>query len=499
MKSKLNKSTKMLEKNLIKNQDNGSATSLKDHIAILKTKIEEYKKQSKDLLSEAAADKDPASKQVKTDTANQLKNMYLKLIEQIKKLKAKSDSEQGEISEVKKHKNRVAGAENIKKNTKSKVAAAASKTSPSHSFIQKGAPVKTPLPPAKTPTNSHSIGIVSNIVKPPSSQAGKISKGVESAVGIAQTCTNAFFSSVPPTFCWKKGADVGIVPTGCPKGYFRYLALCIQDCKSGYSFDGGLLCIKNCPPNTTTYALTCTHWDALVWNDWTVGRDPYAPHSITNFDVPCPSGYYKGGALCYRDCGKIGLVNCGIGMCAASREACAAGIAEMVANVLASIAQGVAFVLSFGASSAATEAVDEAKSALTKLGDKALNMITEGAKTIKRIATDPAARNAFMKKMLLKAVDKAVDAAANKVISTICSQVGNALLDKAKAPSSGSGFSIKSLDVFGIGDIVDGCSNIQGTNGSIACAGSVLNAISVVDPTGLAGLASAFMQPICDV
>lgn len=40
--------------------------------------------------------------------------------------------------------------------------------------------------------------------------------------------------AMPPEFCWKSGADAGRIPTDCPDGWERKLALCYEKCKSGY-------------------------------------------------------------------------------------------------------------------------------------------------------------------------------------------------------------------------------------------------------------------------
>jgi len=331
------------------------------------------------------------------------------------------------------------------------------------------------------------------------------SASASQATSLAKACVNSFFETIPPNFCWKKGADFGVIPTGCPSGFFRYLALCFQNCKSGYSFDGGLLCIKACPPDTTTYPLTCTHWSWLAWEDWTVGRDPYFTQSLTNFDsrIPCPAGMYKGAALCYRDCAKIGLVNCGIGMCASSSASCASGIAEMAIDVISGIAQGVAFVLSFGTSSAAAEEVNVAKKGLTSLASKAAKAVTEAAKTMKNIVSNPAVRSDFLQKVQDKAIQKIGTAIDKKIVQEVCGHVGDQLLQQYAARPDNKGFDPKSLDVLGVTDIVDKCSSSKtgpsNSNGNVACAKSVLDTISVIDPTGLASVAAAFMQPTCDV
>jgi len=322
------------------------------------------------------------------------------------------------------------------------------------------------------------------------------------AAGIAQTCTKSFFESVPPTICWKKGGDVGIIPTGCPPGYFRYLALCFKHCEPGTSFDGGALCIGGCPPGYAVHPLTCYKFPFGI-----KGRRAYFPKSITNFEAPCQEGYYRGAALCYRDCNKIGMVNCGIGMCAASSEACASGISQMVVDVVSSIGKGVGFVLSFGSSSAATSGIKAAKTAMKK----SLDVIKKAAKSaksiMKRLAGNPKVKQTFMRKAMNAAKDKikeyAIDKAKETAIEKICGSLHEALFDKVatgkQEEEESKGFSLEKFDVLGVGEIANKCKNPEGTNGGIDCAKSILSTLDNVDPTGLTGLAAAFMQPICDV
>lgn len=132
---------------------------------------------------------------------------------------------------------------------------------------------------------------------------------------ITKACLSEIIKAAPPYYCWKSPGDAGIMPTNCPSGYFRVLALCYQMCQSSQF----LSVLLGCP-------------------------------SLTNFDsrVTCDSGYYKSLALCYRDCGKIFLKNCGIGACAASDFACATVILE-IANAFAAIVQTVQLALSFNA------------------------------------------------------------------------------------------------------------------------------------------------------
>ena len=88
------------------------------------------------------------------------------------------------------------------------------------------------------------------------------------------------------------------------------MALCYENCRDDYSFILGV-CYEECDSGDTDLGLTCwggfLHWYA---------KSSYIPGSKTNFEIDCPSGQYRELALCYRDCGNIGMENCGIGACA---------------------------------------------------------------------------------------------------------------------------------------------------------------------------------------
>jgi len=359
----------------------------------------------------------------------------------------------------------------------------------------------------KTTTTANKTGSATALAEFVASAATKASaKSTIRAADIASACTQSFFEGIPPNFCWKKGADVGVIPTACPGGWHRVAALCFQNCASNEHFDGASLCIQNCPGNCTCFPLTCTHFDWLVWNDWTVNLHSYFAPSMTNFDgrIPCPSGMYRSGALCYRDCANIGLQNCGIGMCAGSSSACASGIANMITSFLVGLAQFVGFVLSFGTDAPAAEEVNAGKTGLKTLLNAAKNTLKDGFNTIKNIATNSATRAKFISKLQETAVNKLkakiVNTVTSEAVSKICGTVGNSLLDKAKAQANPpSSFNIDSLDPLGIKSTVNDCGNITDTNSGIQCASDILNAVAAVDPTGLASMAGAFMQPVCDV
>jgi len=202
------------------------------------------------------------------------------------------------------------------------------------------------------------------------------------------------------------------------------------------------------------------------------------------------------------------MVNCGIGMCAASSEACASGITQMVVDTFSSIGKGIGFVLSFGASSSANQGIAAAKNA-AKTALKSVQKATKSAMAImKNLAKNPKARKNLLKKAMDAAKEKIKEMLKDKIkekitsqVEEICGKVHEGLVDKVAngEEEEKKGFDIESLDPIGIGEIAGKCKSPDGTNGKIDCAKSILSSLDNIDPTGLCGLASAFMQPICDV
>lgn len=108
---------------------------------------------------------------------------------------------------------------------------------------------------------------------------------IVSAAGHVKSCIQPILNMIPPSFAMKKGGDWGKIPTRCPPGFFRSLALCHENCKSGYSWDGGFLCRKNCPSGWNSFWLTCSEkWKWDFWNIKTITRDTYWMKTLTNFN-----------------------------------------------------------------------------------------------------------------------------------------------------------------------------------------------------------------------
>jgi hypothetical protein len=157
---------------------------------------------------------------------------------------------------------------------------------------------------------------------------------------------------IPAAFCWKKGSDFGSIPTGCPSGFFRWGAMCYDECKKKHKFVSGLCVQTGCKSGYKSKGPLCVKKNNIFK---TKVKGVYAPKTLTNFSsrIPCPDGKYKSGALCYKDCSKYNMSNCGAGACALSSATCNTSIIGMTVDTAMGAAEFALFVGSFGTSSAA--------------------------------------------------------------------------------------------------------------------------------------------------
>jgi len=197
------------------------------------------------------------------------------------------------------------------------------------------------------------------------------------------------------------------------------------------------------------------------------------------------------------------MVNCGIGMCAASNESCGLGIGEMAIDVIASIGKGVAFVASFGTSSVATQGVSSAKNAIKNNLQKVTKAVKNAVSSMKILSKNPQAKKRFLD----KAKDKvrktlkeiASDKAKEKSIESICTDIHENLINKISEKNENSSVDWDKMDVLGIGDIAKNCGDTSEKDAPLSCSQSILKTMDNFDPTGLTGLAAAFMHPHCDI
>jgi hypothetical protein len=317
---------------------------------------------------------------------------------------------------------------------------------------------------------------------------------------VGKACVSGLAASMPPVFCWKKGADFGVIPSGCPSGYWRSLALCYQHCRGGYSHWGGV-CWQTCARGYSNHGLTC-YKNFFRW----YFKSSYIPSSITNFSsrIPCPGDMYKSGALCYRNCSTVGMYNCGIGACVNAPGSCATEVTKMILQVIEGVVTGVATVLTFGASAAAKAGAKTAIKAGVKAGSAAAKSAAKAAsKALKKLITGQFKE--FFKDQAVKKVktylkDKLKDKAQEIVITNVCKKVFDTMIKKTSSTQINeiTDAMIDTLDIFGVKAIVKGCGNTK-SDGGLACAKGVTDTLATFDPTGLLTIASAFMHPSCDV
>lgn len=329
-------------------------------------------------------------------------------------------------------------------------------------------------------------------------------KNAETALGLAKSCYEAFVKNVPPTFCYKKGGDLGKIPTQCGDGYFRFGLLCHQTCKDGYHFVLGV-CWENCPTDYRNDGLTCYksfyHW---------FFKKSYIPSTYGNFDsrVPCDEGMHKVGALCYRDCNKVGLLNCGIEACAATKVSCASTIATMAIDGLMAIGQTALLIFTEGGAAEdgiiAAEVRATVEQGFKKLG---LTTIKESVNIFKTVIAREG-KEAFFKQMTQYVLKKGLQQAGEglkmagekiteKVVQKVCEEVGNKMLDQV-SKSSGEKLNLQNFAKSVVNKFIGPCLHPNTTNTQFECVQTVLNDIAIVDPTGFVGFAASVLQPICN-
>jgi len=285
---------------------------------------------------------------------------------------------------------------------------------------------------------------------------------------IAAACMKALMKNIPPSFCWKH-FDFGTIPTLCPPGMFRSLALCYDYCAEGY-----------------------THVLGVCWK----GIKSYIPHSVTNFSAVCEEGKYLMGALCYRDCKKHNMVNCGIGACAATSEGCASSIINMVAKVIEGVATAIVFVVSFGSSASAIGVKPAIEKAIIDAGKGAMKVAFN---SMRRALLGP-----FKNSILQAALDLVsqnthafIMDVSTLFVSQFCSKIYEKIADEKihEEPIDNTQRLINALDVFNIQGTVKDCKSGQTP---AACAEDIVSTLSSFDPTGLLTIASAFIKPKCE-
>lgn len=363
----------------------------------------------------------------------------------------------------------------------------------------------------------------------------------------ATKCVQAAIGAVPPRFCYK-GRDYNHdFNMACPHGWHvpSGMAECFEPCRSGYKWAWGGTCWATCPAHHVEIAATChrSWWGNCcthTWAPWgrrraricspclhtsTTNRDHYWPSRIpfTSDRMRCRHRYsvehrngdtdlqYQAGAACYRRCDSFlpgnGLTGCGLDACAATSTSCAQAIANMIFEIAMAVASIVAIAATAGSAGAATAATRTSMRAVgAKLGAQGAKSLAKAtARGLRRSSAtqfEKVAWRVAVKRGLKKALrDEARNTPATvrdnwsqNAIKSYCQAQALRIYNNAN-PDSTSTQDPAAWDPTGVANMVNNC---NGDPESMGCKAAIVGAAGNFDPTGLLGVAAAFMHEDCE-
>lgn len=326
----------------------------------------------------------------------------------------------------------------------------------------------------------------------------------------------------PTTFCWKEtwvtDASKTVIPDKCGANQERNGLFCYEKCRAGYTSNRIDGCVQNCPAGATDDGLFCG-WPSYkaaeypIWDErrckqkhstgcWKSGAlwvenckagfkhvlgfcekkdincqamglkgDRIANSCTKNFytrapqQAGCPAGTEFSAGLCYASCGATadrvgfvcwgkcpaGWVNCGMG-CAKSESDCRDNVTDQIVSVVDAVASSALLVGSLGASAAG-------KNIMSKAAWK-------GIKKIGKVA--------------------ATDVLKTTLVGTV-----------VQAPGNIGKIANGTMDyIWDVGAIEDNTvmTDIEKQH---AIAKLALDSVSLIDPSGVVGVVSAYTKPVC--
>jgi hypothetical protein len=319
--------------------------------------------------------------------------------------------------------------------------------------------------------------------------------GVDAAVNVGK-CLQAITSIAAPKFCWKDGGRNHQIPGGCPSGWRRDMAECFQVCRAGYYYVGGGTCWQYCRNGYHDHGATC-YKNFFNW----YFKSHYWTSRKTNFDgsIPCDENQYKSGAMCYLDCAnpppgssaadKTSMVNCfGYDSCGNDGDGCGAAIMEIVLEVAMTVASIAVLVATWGTAAPATAA---GTAVLRRMG-------AQGAKAVAKYSARSAFRTgvqSFAKKVAKNAAENFAGNAMGNAIKAFCEVYAKSYYEKLTG--NPQEFDPAKLDFTGTVATYQACTPPKSDASDTGCAKAIVSQISMVDPTGLLGLAAALMHDQC--
>jgi len=305
-------------------------------------------------------------------------------------------------------------------------------------------------------------------------------------------CLHGMLTTAPPSFCWKPGGDHTQAPWHCPSSHpTHHLAECFASCASGYYWVSGGTCWARCESAYTDHGATC-YW---AWWDWYGKHHYWASRQHKH----CGPGWVKSGLLCYRPCSYYGedenfLEGCGDLACAQTSGSCVSTVMNILGEIAWSIASIAALCVTGGASAPAAAA---GRQLMKKAGKQAARDLSKHTtRALYRAGATRVAKAAvknFKKKFDRSEIyETARDGWTENAVKNYCTEYAKAQINKMDPDYPD--FDPKNLDPIGIAVAVDSCKD----GASRGCAAGILNVMNTFDPTGLMGVAAAFLHDDCE-
>jgi len=313
--------------------------------------------------------------------------------------------------------------------------------------------------------------------------------------------------SLPVEFCWKTGNNDKT--PGC-KGddWTRHEAMCYKDCRDGYTGPVAGVCWDKCRDGYADHGATC--FKAI--------HTFYFKHSYRTEEATllgdragCDENYYKSGARCYKDCGKIngGMVNCGIGACSYSSEACAGEIADMSLQTIQAIFEFGTFISGYGGAFKVTKLAQLGQQSFAKAStyyiEQAQNTLATLRKTFESDKWTQTLRANLLRNIRAEFVKHGkqeyidiLDEDTERGWAHVVDQVISIMKRQIKTRQSTNAFKLG--EATAIGPVMDNCiraGQTGKTNDNIACAHAAMDFLNWFDWTGITTLAMAYLKPVC--
>jgi len=141
-------------------------------------------------------------------------------------------------------------------------------------------------------------------------------------------CIQALMSSLNPNICIKDDDDIkGYTPIKlCPKDTLEENGNCYVACINGFKLKRGL-CFEDCGNNVEK-------GDACIVKGKLIPKKSYFATSVPyDSNTICKSGYFKFQDKCYRDCGALGLYNCGTSACTKDSQTCTTNLKDIINKI----------------------------------------------------------------------------------------------------------------------------------------------------------------------